>query len=39
MVFGVVRYRNVVETGKQEKREGPSQEELFSDKPPKISAR
>jgi hypothetical protein len=39
MVFGVVRYRNVVETGKEEKREGPSQEELFSDKPPKISAR
>jgi hypothetical protein len=37
MVFGVVRYRNVVETGVEEKPTGPSQEELFSDKPLRTS--
>ena len=32
MVFGVVRYRNVVEPQKEEKRSGPSQDDLFSEK-------
>jgi hypothetical protein len=35
MVFGVVRYRNVKEdAGAPEKHSGPSQTELFSEKPP-----
>jgi hypothetical protein len=33
MVFGVVRYRNVVETGKEEPMFGPSQQELFEGVP------
>jgi hypothetical protein len=33
MVFGVVRYRNVVETGKEEPMFGPSQRELFEGVP------
>jgi mono/diheme cytochrome c family protein len=33
MVFGVVRYRNLVETGKEEKPTGPSQEDLFRETP------
>ena len=33
MVFGVVRYRNVVETGVEEKPTGPSQQELFAEPP------
>jgi len=38
MVFGVVRYRNLVETGKDDNKViGPSQEDLFSDKPPQTS--
>jgi len=32
MVFGVVRYRNVVESGKDEKQSGPSQTDLFSER-------
>jgi hypothetical protein len=40
MVFGVVRYRNAVETGKDDNQViGPSQEDLFSDKPLKTSSR
>jgi hypothetical protein len=30
MIFGVIRYRNVVEDAAQEK--GPSQEELFTER-------
>jgi len=39
MVFGVVRYRQVVETGKPDFPVGPSQEDLFSDKPLRTSSR
>jgi len=38
MVFGVVRYRNVVETGKEDKPTGPSQQELFGEQPLRTSS-
>jgi hypothetical protein len=38
MVFGVVRYRQLVETGKEDRPMGPSQEDLFSDKPLRTSS-
>jgi hypothetical protein len=38
MVFGVVRYRNLVETGEVDQPMGPSQRELFEGPPQRTSS-
>jgi hypothetical protein len=38
MVFGVVRYRLVNETGKEDFPRGPSQQELFEGRPTQTSS-